>query len=161
MLIFNSRVNWQFCLYLKRYVMYKDIHSENQVGKYYFMIDEKNNQLLQEQEAWKRSLEFYKQENALLKYRLSEMVDKSEGDHFLQTAEYFQNEFLIQDEWLQRLAHSLQSIQEEGNIAKQPKLATDKMNSLQEELRNQIGKFEHEFIQLSNDFNKKVIKSIH
>lgn len=141
--------------------MYKDIHTENQAGKYYFMIDEKNNQRLQEQEAWKRSLEFYKQENALLKYRLSEMVDKSEGDHFLQTAEYFQNEFLIKDEWLQRLSHSLQTIQEGRNKDKGSKQATDNVNSLQEELRNQIGKFEHEFIQLSNDFNKKVLKSIH
>ena len=141
--------------------MYKNTHTENQAGKYYFMIDEKNNQRLQEQEAWKRSLEFYKQENALLKYRLSEMVDKSEGDHFLQTAEYFQNEFLIKDEWLQRLAHSLQTIQERRSTDNGIKQATNNVHSLQEELRNQIGKFEHEFIQLSNDFNKKVLKSIH
>ena len=77
--------------------MLENIQTDIKAGKYYFMMNEKNKQLLQEQEAWKRSLEFYKQENALLKYRLSEMVDKSEGDHFLQTAEYFQNEFLIKD----------------------------------------------------------------
>ena len=141
--------------------MLKNIHIESRADKYLFMMNEKNNQLLQEQEAWKRSLEFYKQENALLKYRLSEMVDKSEGDHFLQTAEYFQNEFLIKDEWLQRLVRSLQSVQEKATKEKGIGQAPDKTNLLQDELRKQIGQFEHDFIQLSNDFNKKVLKSIH
>ena len=141
--------------------MLKNIHTEGQAGKYYFMMNEKNNQLLQEQEAWKRSLEFYKQENALLKYRLSEMVDKSEGDHFLQTAEYFQNEFLIKDEWLHRLSHTLQSIQEELQRGKSKNQEENKSSILQDELRNQIGKFEHDFIRLSDDFNQKVLKSIH
>ena len=134
---------------------------ESQAGKYSFIMNEKNNQLLQEQEAWKRSLEFYKQENALLKYRLSEMVDKSEGDHFLQTAEYFQSEFLIKDEWLQRLSHSLQSIQEELQRGKGINQAENKASTLQDELRHQIGQFEHDFIRLSDDFNQKVLKSIH
>lgn len=125
------------------------------------MTNEKNNQLLQEQEAWKRSLEFYKQENALLKYRLSEMVDKSEGDNFLQTAEYFQNEFLLKDEWLQRLSHSLQSIQEIMSVEKEINQTKNKATKLQEELRHQIGKFEHDFIRLSDDFNQKVLKNIH
>lgn len=141
--------------------MLKNIHTNVQAGKFYLMMNEKNNQLLQEQEAWKRSLEFYKQENALLKYRLSEMVDKSEGDHFLQTAEYFQNEFLIKDEWLQRLSHSLQTIQEEIYTKKGVIQTVDKATILQDELRKQIGQFEHDFIQLSNDFNQKVLKSIH
>src|SRR5690606_14922258 len=101
--------------------------------------NQRNNQLLQEQEAWKRTLEIFKQENSLLKYRLSEMVDESEGDHFLQTAEYFQNEFLKKDEWLQRLSHNLQSLQEElfvGNAIKG--------TVLQDKLRNQMAKFEEE-----------------
>lgn len=135
--------------------MLNNRHIESEAGKYYFMMNEKNNQLLQEQEAWKRSLEFYKQENALLKYRLSEMVDKSEGDHFLQTAEYFQNEFLIKDEWLQRLSHNLHSLQEESNMG-----AAIQKTVLHDELRNQMAKFEEDFIRLSNDFNQKVFKSI-
>lgn len=134
---------------------------ESQAGKYSFMMNEKNNQLLQEQEAWKRSLEFYKQENALLKYRLSEMVDKSEGDQFLQTAEYFQNEFLIKDEWLHRLSQSLQSIQEKVSAVSGINQEDKKASNLQEELRHQIGQFEHDFIRLSDDFNQKVLKSIH
>lgn len=116
---------------------------------------------MQEHEAWKRSLEFYKQENALLKYRLSEMVDKSEGDHFLQTAEFFHNEFLLKDEWLHRLSQRLQSMQEE--IYSDPVKAypnTYEMD-LQNELRQQIWQFERDFIHLSNDFNQKMLKAIH
>lgn len=141
--------------------MLENFHWESQAGKYSFMTSEKINQLLQEQEAWKRSLEFYKQENALLKYRLSEMVDKSDGDHFLQTAEYFQNEFLIKDEWLQRLQHSLQSAQEGMNTKQGINPTENKATILQNEFRHQIGQFEHDFIRLSNDFNQKVLKSIH
>lgn len=121
--------------------------------KYYYMIKQTNSQLMQEHEAWKRSLEFYKQENALLKFRLSEMVDESEGDHFLQTAEYFQNEFLKTDEWLTKLTHSLQSIQDNNsNHLKEQTL------DLQNKLRQRIGQFERDFIELSIDFNLKVQK---
>jgi len=57
----------------------------------------KNNQFEHEHKAWQRSLEFFKQENALLKYRLSEMVDNNEEDVFLQLAEYFQNQLILKD----------------------------------------------------------------
>lgn len=140
--------------------MLNNIYTEGEAGKYFFMMNEKMNQLLQEREAWKRSLEFFKQENALLKYRLSEMVDKSEGNDFLQTAEYFQNEFLKKDEWLQKLMHSLQSIQEETEGFKNMNQAENKLQTIQDDLRLQIGKFEHDFIRLSDDFNLKVLKSI-
>ncbi len=140
--------------------MVENVHRTSQAGKYSFMTNEKNNQLVQEHEAWKRSLEFYKQENALLKYRLSEMVDQSEGDLFLQTAEYFHNEFLLKDDWLVRLAHRLQSIQEILHTTPVNTFVGDKSLCLHNELRQQIWQFERDFIQLSNDFNQKVLKSI-
>ena len=140
--------------------MVENVHRISQAGKYSFMTNEKNNQLMQEHEAWKRSLEFYKQENALLKYRLSDMVDQSEGDYFLQTAEYFHNEFLLKDEWLVRLSHSLHSTQEALHATPDKTQPEDKRHFLQNELRQQIWQFERDFIQLSNEFNQKVLKSI-
>ena len=140
--------------------MVVNVHRTHQTCKYSFMISKKNNQLTQEHEAWKRSLEFYKQENALLKYRLSEMVDQSEGNHFLQTAEYFQNELLLKDAGLQRLSRSLQSIQEALHKSGGSGQIEDKNLVLQNELRQQIWQFEHDFLQLSNDFNQKMLKSI-
>ena len=56
-----------------------------------------NNQFEHEYNAWMRKIEFFSQENALLKYRLSEMVDNNEGNNFLQMAKYFQNELLLKD----------------------------------------------------------------
>ena len=140
--------------------MVENVHRTYQACKYSFMISKKNNQLTQEHEAWKRSLEFYKQENALLKFRLSEMVDESEGSHFLQTAEYFQNEFLLKDAGLQRLSQSLQSMQEALRPTRGLEHVENRHIVLQNELRQQIWQFEHDFIQLSNDFNQKMLKSI-
>ena len=140
--------------------MVKYVQQASQASKYSFMTNIKNNQLMQEHEAWKRSLEFYKQENALLKYRLSEMVDQSEGDHFLQTAEYFHNEFLLKDEWLGRLAHRLQSIQDALHAKPGSVVVEENSLFLQNELRQQIWQFERDFIQSSNDFNQKMLKSI-
>ncbi|MEO5909023.1 MAG: hypothetical protein ABIR50_11640, partial [Ginsengibacter sp.] len=69
----------------------------------------KNNQIEQEHESWQRTIEFLRQENALLKYRLSEMVDNNEENNFLQIAEYFQNELLIKDDMLKILIDELQT----------------------------------------------------
>lgn len=140
--------------------MVESVHRINQADKYSFMTNKNNNQLMQEHDAWKRSLEFYKQENALLKYRLSELVDQSEGNHILQTAEYFQNEFLLKDSGLQKLSQSLQSMQESLHTMRGIDDVEDKNLVLQNELRQQIWQFEYDFIQLSNDFNQKMIKSI-
>ena len=46
---------------------------------------------LKEIDSWKKILEDLRQQNALLKYRLSEIVDDNEDRNFLQLAEYFQN----------------------------------------------------------------------
>ncbi len=131
-----------------------------QTCEYSIMTKEKNNQLLQEHEAWKRSLDFYKQENAMLKYRLSEIVDKSEGEYFLQTAEYFHNEFLLKDEWMVRLSHRLQSVPEVLHITPRSVYTEDKSLFLQNELRQEIWQFERDFIQLSNEFNQKILTAI-
>ncbi|MDQ2720583.1 MAG: hypothetical protein M3Z26_12605 [Bacteroidota bacterium] len=40
------------------------------------------NQYEHEHKAWLRSVEFFMQENALLKYRLSDMVDNNEQNNF-------------------------------------------------------------------------------
>lgn len=116
---------------------------------------------MQEHDAWKRSLEFYKQENALLKYRLSEIVDEIEGYPFLQTAEYFQNEFLLKDEVIRKLSYSLQSIID--SIHKNPGEylhLTEKNIADHERLRQNIWQFEQDFTLLSKDFNQKITTSI-
>ena len=47
-----------------------------------------NGQIKHELMSWLRLTEFLRQENALLKYRLSELVDNSEDDNFLQSGKF-------------------------------------------------------------------------
>jgi len=120
----------------------------------------KINQVEHEQKAWERSLQFLKQENALLKYRLSEMVDMSEGNGFLQLAEYFQNELLLKDAILEKLIKKLHHISE--TFEKMP--ATEKISEnlllKQQEFRNEILNLENDFIYLSKEFNEKISQNI-
>ena len=114
----------------------------------------KHNQLEAENKAWERSLEFIKQENALLKYRLSEMVDISEGNGFLQLAEYFQNEFLRKDVMLENLIKKLHNISgqaESFSSTKAPNQVSDHQDLLAEVLQ-----IEKDFLCLSKEFNEKI-----
>lgn len=112
-----------------------------------------HNQFKQEHKAWQTSLEFFKQENALLKYRLSEMVDNNEENGFLQMAEYFQNELLLKDELLNKLLKDLHGLQNAESIS-------EKMISMQGKLRNEVLKAEKKFLHLYNEFNEKMLQSI-
>jgi predicted oxidoreductase (fatty acid repression mutant protein) len=114
----------------------------------------KNSQIEQEHESWQRTMEFLRQENALLKYRLSEMVDHNEENHFLQTAEYFQNELLIKDEMLKKLIDELQKYTEliKNNVS------SKKIIPMHNKLRNEIIIFQKDYLVLSKNFNEKMLK---
>lgn len=104
---------------------------------------------------WQRSVEGYSQENALLKYRLSEIVDNNEDKDLLQVAEYFQNELLLTDEVLKRVRNELQEYAE----MKQPNHLTQKIIIKHTALRNDLLNFERKFLHLSEEFNKKMMES--
>jgi len=113
-------------------------------------------QMEQEHDAWQRSIAFRKQENALLKYRLSDMVDSSEGDRSLQTAEYFHNEFLLQDERIRRIAGDLSAFWDQfGSLLPEMQLP-ENLILMHEQLRADILKFEQEFSAMSNSFNRRM-----
>lgn len=116
----------------------------------------KNNQIKHEHMSWLRLIEFFRQENALLKYRLSEMVDDSEDRQFLQTAEYFQNEFLMKDEALKKLIKELQDYSD--IIQNKPELSKQLIEA-HNNLRNDILHFEEKYTLLSKEFNEKMLQS--
>jgi hypothetical protein len=101
-------------------------------------------------------LEFFRQENALLKYRLSDLVDNNEQNDFLSIAEYFQNEFLLKDEALNRLIKSVSELNAELNKTTDKNIP-DELIYQQEKLRNDILQFEKKFLDLSNEFNEKML----
>lgn len=118
----------------------------------------KHNQLEAENKAWERSLEFIKQENALLKYRLSEMVDYSDEKDFLQMAEYFQNELLLKDDALDKLIKELKNFPDKINGQNANENA-EKILYEHDKLRNKMAQLEEEFSQLSNEFNREMLKN--
>jgi hypothetical protein len=112
-----------------------------------------------ENQAWERSLEFFKQENILLKYRLSEMVDNIEENNFLQMAEYFQNELLMKDEILNELTKCLQELSGKipGGNGEQ---GAKRKNCKRDGLRQDILQFEKKFLVFAKDFNERLIHNI-
>lgn len=120
---------------------------------------ENQNQFLQEHTEWHRRLEFIAQENALLKYRLGEMVDVSEEKDFLQLAENFQNELLLKDEKLQKLIKDLKELGSSFNEINNPE-SKEGFIVRHGDLRMRISQFSEEFLHFTNLFNKKMLFGI-
>ncbi|MEO8720450.1 MAG: hypothetical protein ABI297_02980 [Ginsengibacter sp.] len=115
----------------------------------------KNNQIEQEHKSWQRTVEFLRQENALLKYRLSEMVDDNEENHYIQTAEYFQNELLLKDDQLKKLIDELQAYTER---IKSEHVSSEAIILMHNKFRTEINVFQKEYLIFSQDFNEKMLK---
>jgi len=114
-------------------------------------------QFKEEQNLWKIKLEHYKQENTLLKYRLSEMVDNGEGSKFLQKAEYFQNQLLITDERLKRLFNELDEFSNLFKDDKDGRELSEKITADYNKFTKDIFQFEKTFLSLTKKFNKKML----
>ena len=123
------------------------------------MIRPVRNQLEHEFNSWKRKLEFFKQENALLKYRLSEMVDFSEGANFLQMAEYFQNELLLNDERLTQLTKRIHQLSDQFSAYETQKNISENFIAVKEKFRTDLLEFEKKFLALSKEFNQKMLQT--
>jgi len=115
-------------------------------------------QIYHETKTWERALDFYKQENAFLKTRLSEVVDNNSDKIFLALAEHFNNRFLFMDEYILEFKKDIRMqvtmIKESlsGNH-----LQDKVMNSLQLKLRGEMDRFEKDIYVLKTDFNKKLV----
>jgi hypothetical protein len=123
------------------------------------MTSIKSNQAAQEQKSWERSLQFFKQENALLKYRLSEMVDISEGNGFLNLAEYFQTKLLQKDVKLEKLIKKLHAIAETFDQFSFCEIPAELLLQ-QKQLREEVLQIEKDFLVLSKEFNEKISQKI-
>jgi hypothetical protein len=109
----------------------------------------------EELSSWKKTIENFFQKNALLKYRLSEIVDNNEDGSFLQMAEYFQNQLLLKDEKLKKLTKQLQEISNRA-LTENP---TDENIRKHEKLRKDLCLFEKKYDGLSKEFNEKLMQN--
>jgi hypothetical protein len=105
----------------------------------------------QEYLAWMSRLEFYKQENAFFKIRLSEAVDNGIGKDALALAEHFQNQFIIKDDFIGELQHDTNAMLSGINKNNEAEIA--RQDAKQNKLRNEINYLEKSFSQLTNEFN--------
>ena len=105
--------------------------------------------------AWERLLDFFKQENAFLKMRLSEVLDHHIEKEHLALAEQFQNRFILKDEFIDELRHDInaqEKLLKDGFIINKSVL-DGKMIRQHEKLRNEMAYLERDFPLLKNEFN--------
>lgn len=120
----------------------------------------KTDQFLHENITWKRTLDFFMQENSFLKTRLSEVVDKEIDKNFIAQAEHFQNEFILKDEYIHDIGRDIKEQEKNIQLAfTQKKIPDNKTCSKQEKLRNEMSYLEKEFIILKNQFNKYLLSN--
>lgn len=119
----------------------------------------KNNQFVHERNSWKIKLEHFQQENVLLKYRLSKMVDDNEGRKFLQMAEYFQNELLIIDVMLEKLFNELEKFSGLLPENKKESAPSQEVTTDYNKLKKSFAHFENKFLNLLKEFNEKMLEN--
>ena len=118
----------------------------------------KTDQFLHENITWKRTLDFFMQENSFLKTRLSEVVDKEIDKNFIAQAEHFQNEFILKDEYIHDIGRDIKEQEKNIQLAfTQKKIPDNKTCSKQEKLRNEMSYLEKECSDLKNQFNKYLL----
>jgi NAD-dependent SIR2 family protein deacetylase len=68
-----------------------------------------------ENQDWLKRLDFYKEEINILKERLEEVTKRNNAPDFLKGVEHFQNQFFIQRNNIDELAHSIK-MNEQGLV---------------------------------------------
>lgn len=112
-------------------------------------------QYLHENLTWDRALDFYLQENAFLKTRLSQVLDKNTDKNLVALAEQFQNRFIHNDEYMKDLQTDIVMLQRLlKNFITRPKPDENKIVQKHKKLRNEMGSFEKNFAKLIKEFNQ-------
>lgn len=117
----------------------------------------KSEEFVHENKIWGTSLNLYKEVNNSLKNKLSRAVDEKDNKAFLVLAEYFQNQFVLKDEFIADLIKDLNEQERKLNeISTQGNLSL-KMFKKQEKLRNEMSFFEKDFTSLQNEFSRSIV----
>ena len=115
-------------------------------------------QYIQEVLAWERVLEFYKQENAMQKTRLSQVLDRHSGHDLTETAEYFNNEFIFTDEFIASLFKDIRQQKDMLEVSSEGDHSNDRLiDKYQQKLRVDMEKFEKASTTLRHAFNSRLL----
>ena len=115
-------------------------------------------QFLHENQTWERALDYFLQENAFLKMRLSQVLDRNTDRSFVALAEHFQTCFVQMDECMKDLRKEILTSQKAlkaGDINQAAELA--RMNSRHQKLQTDMNYLQKKFAELTTEFNHHVI----
>lgn len=118
-------------------------------------------QYLHETLTWERALEYYKQENAFLKTRLSQVLDKNTTEDFVETAENFNNHFVFTDDYLASLLLDIRQQKDMLQKSVNGDHSNDKLvHKYQNKLRSEMDKFEQRMSTIKNEFNQLMVSFV-
>lgn len=106
--------------------------------------------------TWNALLNSFKNENSFLIIKLSQVVDGLKDKSLLHKAEYFQNEFIITDEYITELKKDIKIHRQLlGNSTEVPGVSSRSLKN-HEKLKNEIVYFEKKFLNLKTEFDKSI-----
>ncbi|MEI8116589.1 MAG: hypothetical protein WCH03_03530 [Flavobacteriia bacterium] len=113
-----------------------------------------------ENQDWLKSLEFYKEEITILKKRLEEVTVKNNAPEFLKDVEHYQNQFIVQRNNIDELAHSIKMNEKEivKEVNTNPIAVEHRKVESHEPEADFLGYFEKNFATLRTDYNKFLSK---
>ncbi len=110
----------------------------------------------EENTEWLKKLDFYKDEITILKGRLEELAQKNNAQEVLAEVEHFQNQFIIQRNNIDEIAHKVreneQSLLEE--IKSNPVAVDHRKMEYHAAEQDLVNSFEKVFNEVREDFNK-------
>lgn len=115
-------------------------------------------QYLHETLTWERALDFYKQENAFLKTRLSQILDDHAGKDFVDIAEQLNNRLIFMDEYIASLLRELRQQKNMLQAAVKGEPSNDRLaDKYQQKLQSEMGDFEKDIARLKREFNERIV----
>ena len=114
----------------------------------------------QENQDWLKRLDFYKEEITILRERLEEVTAKNNAPDFLKQVEHFQNQFIIQRNHIDELAHQIKADAKHlVSEIKQNPVAVDHRKLENHDAEDDfMGFFEKNFATLRAEFNPFLAK---
>ncbi len=103
---------------------------------------------------WERTLDFYLQQNAFLKTRLSQILDSTPDKQMLPKAEYFQNIFIQNDASIKDMAVDTDVFRRSLENGQHDE---EKIVARYNKLNNEINNFEKTFASLKSEFNQYIV----
>jgi DNA/RNA endonuclease YhcR with UshA esterase domain len=110
----------------------------------------------EENTNWMKTLDFYKDEIKILRNRLEEITTKNNSVEVLSKVEHFQNQFIIQRDNIDNIAHAVKLNEEEllNEINRNPVAVDHRKMTYHEKEQDLVETFEKNFNEIRGEFNR-------